>query len=331
MSGARHELNARAVLSCYPVLRNGRAIRLGNLGGFSGASLWRVETSSGNFCLRAWPPSDPDRERLHWIHRLMTAARAAGLLFVPALLPVREGVTHVEHADRLWDATSWLAGCADFHKRPTTTRLTAACTALARLHAAWVSLEFRVGPCPAVARRLERVRQWQQLVRSGWRPTLDASTDPVAPWAARAWTALQEQVGRIPRVLAPWVDQALPLSPCLCDVWSDHVLFEGDALTGLVDYGSVKVDHAAVDLARMLGSLVGDDAAQRHHGLAAYSTIRPLTPQEQSLVGVLDETGTLLGAANWLRWLYRDGRHYENRDAVARRLAALVQRLERWP
>ena len=44
----------------------------------------------------------------------------------------------------------------------------------------------------------------------------------------------------------------------------------------------------------------------------------------------LDETGTILGAANWLRWLYRDGRSYEDRNAVARRLEVLVRRLEAW-
>ena len=43
-----------------------------------------------------------------------------------------------------------------------------------------------------------------------------------------------------------------------------------------------------------------------------------------------DETGTLLGATNWLRWLYHEGRRFEDRGAVARRLAELVTRIERW-
>jgi homoserine kinase type II len=122
----------------------------------------------------------------------------------------------------------------------------------------------------------------------------------------------------------------LPLQPCLCDVWHDHVLFEGERVTGLVDYGSVKTDHVAVDLARLLGSLVGDDRQQQAAGLEAYARLRPLSPEECRLVAALDETGTVLGAANWLRWLYHDVRRFEDREAVARRLAALVQRIERW-
>jgi Ser/Thr protein kinase RdoA (MazF antagonist) len=119
------------------------------------------------------------------------------------------------------------------------------------------------------------------------------------------------------------------LQPCLCDVWHDHVLFEGDAVTGLVDYGSVKRDHVSADLSRLLGSLVPDDPGLTAAGLEAYLRLRPLSGQEQALVAALDETGTLLGAANWLRWLYHDGRRFEDRSAVARRLAELVGRLER--
>jgi hypothetical protein len=55
-----------------------------------------------------------------------------------------------------------------------------------------------------------------------------------------------------------------------------------------------------------------------------------LTSTEEELILVLDETGTLLGMANWLKWLYRDGRSFEDRAAVARRLATLVERVERW-
>jgi Ser/Thr protein kinase RdoA (MazF antagonist) len=97
-----------------------------------------------------------------------------------------------------------------------------------------------------------------------------------------------------------------------------------------LDYGSVKMDHVAVDLARLLGSLVGDDLEMQAVGIEAYRSVRPLSAEDADLVRVLDETGTVLGAANWLRWLYHEGRRYEDLGAVARRLAALVKRMERW-
>ncbi|HYT91790.1 MAG TPA: phosphotransferase [Gemmataceae bacterium] len=293
-------------------------------GGFSGARVWRV----GELCLRAWPESGLTIERLSAMHRLMDQALASGLEFVPTVLRTRERRSYVEHTGRLWDLTTWMPGRVDFHTHPTAARLDAACTALARLHAAWVPTPTPIGPCPAVLRRLTCAREWLALVASGWRPAL-ARADPISTPAERAWRLLQTPVPPLPERLTPWLAVTLPLQPCLCDVWHDHVLFEGDVVRGLVDYGSVKVDHVAVDLARLLGSLVPDDTAMTAIGLAAYGRMRSLTYQEQTLVGLLDETGVIFGAANWLRWLYHEGRHFEDRSAVAARLSQLVARLER--
>jgi Ser/Thr protein kinase RdoA (MazF antagonist) len=319
---------ARQVLGHYPTVPRGCAVTaLGNRGGFSGARLWRVAAAGEEFCLRAWPVPGPSAEHLRGLHRLMRRARDAGLPFVPPVLSAG-GDTWVEHAGRMWELTAWMPGRADFHHRPTAARLEAACTALARVHLAWLG-GATVGPCPAVRRRLQCAREWAALVRAGWRPSLaGGDADPVRPWAERAWELLRRRRECVPQMLAAWVERALPLQPCLCDVWHDHVLYTDDAVTGLLDYGSAKLDHVAVDLARLLGSLVGDDAEHRAAGLAAYGRIRPLSLEEKALVTALDETGTLLAAANWLTWLYRDGRSFEDRGAVASRLALVVQRLE---
>jgi homoserine kinase type II len=152
----------------------------------------------------------------------------------------------------------------------------------------------------------------------------------VDQWTSRTWHLLERWAQQIPRRLEQYSSRALPVQPCLCDLWHDHVLYEGDTVTGLVDYGSVKMDHVAVDLARLLGSLVGDNDRLRAAGLEAYARRRPLTAEELALVAVLDFSGALLGAANWLLWLYRDNRHFEDPKAVATRLSALVRRIEQW-
>jgi Ser/Thr protein kinase RdoA (MazF antagonist) len=261
----------------------------------------------------------------------MVLARGSGLAFVPAVRPAHGGQTWVEAAGRSWDLTGWQPGRADFWARPAPARLAAACETLAQLHLAWAGVNPKHGPCPALGRRLNRAREWLELVASGWRPVFPAaSDDALHDWAGRAWRLLQGRVERVLPRLAPWADKPLPLQPCLCDVWHDHVLFEDDRVTGLVDYGSVKWDHVSGDLARLLGSLVGDDRGRQLAGLAAYSRLRGLSKEEKALVAALDETGTVLGAANWLRWLYREGKRFEDRSAVAGRLAALVRRMERW-
>lgn len=319
---------ARQVLEHYPALLGGPLTALGNRGGFSGASLWRV----GENCLRAWPAEGPSPERLRWIHHLMRAARNAGLPFVPVVWETSEGGSSVEMAGRRWELTCWQPGVADFHARPSAARLAAACAALAQIHAAWATLQTEHAPCPAVQRRLRRYAQWHELLRSGWRPSFACEElDPVAPWAARGWRALQSRLHRLPIALSPWKDRPLPLQPCLCDIWHDHVLFEGDAVIGLIDYGSARVDHVATDLARLLGDLVGDDASQWQSALAVYASHRRLSVEEMELARLLDWTGVLLGVVNWLRWLYHERRPYENRAGTARRLARLVERIERWP
>jgi len=322
---------AAEVLRSYGMLCPDQSVlTLGNRGGFSGARLWKVGDGVGACCLRAWPPGDPTPERLSWIHGLMRRGRERGLDFVPAVARTAQGTTWIAHGGRLWDVIAWMPGQADFQEQPTPARLDAACMALARLHGAWAGVDPVQGPCPGIGRRLRIAQEWIHIIESGWCPEFEEQeTDPVLPWAQRAWTLFQSRIGSVPRTLATWRDRAFLLHPCLCDIWHDHVLFEGDRVSGLIDYGGVKVDHCAVDLARLLGSLVEDNADRRDAGLNAYLRCRPLSWEEQALVGVLDETGAVIAVANWLNWLYRDGKTYEDRTAVARRLAKVVQRLEK--
>jgi len=320
--------DAAAVCSHYPAFcRQGTLTPLGNHGGFSGAALWHIDGSAGTMCLRAWPTHET-LPRLLFRHRLITMARQSGLLFVPAIFPTLDGVSVVEHAGRLWELTEWLPGRADYHERPSATRLEAACTALAQLHMVWRNLPSTATGCPAVQRRLTFLDEWHRLLRSGWHPlTVADASDPLWPIVERAWRVLPSAIERVPQRLQRWLGGQPRVQPCLCDLWHDHLLFEGERLTGLIDYGAVKVDHVAVDLSRMLGSLVGNDAADWEAGLQAYRRLAPLTAEEEELVHALDETGIVLGVANWLRWLYEEQRPFADRSAVARRLCDLVDRL----
>ncbi len=321
------DLTAQTVLGHYRLAGVRRVVSLGNHGGFSGARLWRVEAEPGSFCLRAWPPPF-ERDRLSQIHALLLSLNEVGLEYVPRLLAGAAG-TWMPHAGRLWELTTWLPGRADFHEHPSEARLRAACLALATVHARWSAGSSTAGPCPGIYRRLKACEEFRDLVRSGWRlPAEPRELDPALPWAERAWTCLVPCLDQIPQRLAPWRERALRLHPCLCDVWHDHLLFAGERLTGLIDFGAVKVDHMAVDLARLLGSLVGEDERGWQIGFEAYATVRPLGGEERALARALDETGLILGAATWLRWLYHERKEFPDRQLVARHLAGLVRRLE---
>jgi homoserine kinase type II len=264
------------------------------------------------------------------IHELMRLAADSGLEFVPRIHFSRHG-SWAEEAGRLWDLSSWMPGVANFHERPTGLRLEAACTALARVHAVWARHAPRQGTCPGVIRRLKRVQEWEGLTHAGWAPRFTPEEDPaLQDLAERAWPIVCYRVARMSETLAPWLDRPLPLHPCLCDVWHDHVLFENEKVSGLIDYGATKVDHVTVDLGRLLGSLVGDDPSMWDIGLNAYGSVRRLSHDEETLCRLLDHTGTVLGAATWLLWLYRDRKPFADRVAVARHLGLIVQRMETW-
>jgi Ser/Thr protein kinase RdoA (MazF antagonist) len=317
------ESQAYEVLNHYPAGLRGTLVFLGTHGGFSGAHLWHLTAPAGIYCLKAWPPDWRAPADLAWIHSLM--ARAATLPWMPRIIPVSQGASYVDLHGRLWEIATWMPGRADFTQTPSRIRLEAASTALAQLHQAWRDRESR-HPCPAVQRRLDSWRTWHDLLQSGWRPVWDG-LDPYMPVTEELWRLVLEKQGEVPRHLAPWRARLLPLQPCVCDLWHDHVLFTGAAVTGLIDFGSLKQDHVAVDLARLLGSLVGADAELWEAGLSAYHEIRPLTADERALASVLDRTGTILAATHWLRWLYLERRKYEHPGAVRIRLMHLVQRL----
>jgi homoserine kinase type II len=121
----------------------------------------------------------------------------------------------------------------------------------------------------------------------------------------------------------------LRLQPCIRDIRPEHVLFSGDEVSGIVDFGAMRDDHVAADIARLLGGMVGDDPSGWRTGLLSYETIRPLDERERSLVRVFDRTTVLLSGMNWLRWLYVEPRRFDNPERILRRLDTLIERLTR--
>jgi Ser/Thr protein kinase RdoA (MazF antagonist) len=137
--------------------------------------------------------------------------------------------------------------------------------------------------------------------------------------------------GCLPRAiaeLAPLSNVALAVQPCIRDIWHDHVLFTGDEVTAIIDFGAMDIDTPATDVARLLGSLVGDDEAGWRVGVSAYSTIRSLSTDEQGAAKALDNSSAILAGCNWLRWIYVEGRQFEDRTQIIERFRRIVARCE---
>jgi Ser/Thr protein kinase RdoA (MazF antagonist) len=331
MSTPLTNLDCTSVLKRFLPEARAQTIALGNRGGFSGAQIWRVEGAFPPLCLKAWPRQGADSQQLERMHALMSRARQARLNYVPEVRTCGNGQSWVKSNNRYWDLTTWMPGKADFHEQPTPVRLSAASGALARIHAAWQPDRATIAPCPSIARRLEALADWNALVASGWR--LETEKVPVPAWRPllkRGWQLARAREQQLRLMLAAWQAKAVVLQPCIGDVWHDHILFDGDTVAGVIDYGATRIDHPATDVGRLIGSLVGDDVAGWATAIAAYRSVRVLSWEEDSLARLLDRSGAVIGLLNWLRWCGRGERTFVDVDGVTNHLLVLVARIEKW-
>jgi Ser/Thr protein kinase RdoA (MazF antagonist) len=323
----------QAIVSNYPdVIQPGQIEPLGSAGGMSGAEFWRFESPSGRMVLRRWPSEHPSPERLRWIHEVLFHAAKRGITFIPAPVRTTSGDSFVQDAGHLWELAPWMPGAADFEASPTAEKLRAAMSALARLHVTVddfpLGLSQHVVGAPAIGRRLARLRNLLGGKIGELSNSLENIQWPEFERLARVFlTALPVYLPRAVERLTPLVNVPLAIQPCLRDIWHDHVLFTGSEVTGIIDFGAVDIDTPATDIARLLGSLVGDDAFGWRAGLDAYATVRPLAAEEETAVRALDSCGTILAGCNWIRWIYVERRQFGDRERLRERFERIISRL----
>jgi homoserine kinase type II len=303
---------------------------LGGAGGLSGARLWRYRSGQGTLALRGWPPGGPTRSHLEQVHHWLLQASDLG--FIPTPIVDRSGGTLQEYEGRFWELAPWMPGAAEVARPPAPARVRAAFAALAAFHQRLVG-ERRAGTSPGLAQRHAAVAY---LLRGGFNELGGALHRPEAgqpdearPMALR-WLGLARAVA--PRLVDPLREAAgrvVPVQPCLRDARPEHFLFEGDQVTGLVDFGAMGVDCVAGDLARLMGEWLDDDGSGRADALAAYERIRPLDAAEAALIGDFASSSALLIGEHWIRWHFIEGRRFDDPSAVVRGIALGLDHLGR--
>ncbi len=293
---------------------------LGNAGGRSGARLWRFRAADGPRVLRRWPEDGPGRAAIERIHGWIGVAVDLGWLALPR--PGVDGRTvQVDRAGGCWEIAPWLPGRAAVGDAPTPGQIAAGFGGLAALHGRWESSgPVTNGPSPGLVRRRAELIGWlggrfdrlEGLILSA------GSGDPTVEPAHR-WL-------RLARPLAPLIFDELtaaagsivPIQPCLRDPRPDHFLFEGDRLTGVVDYGAMGPDTVAADLARLLAGWLPTDRPRRAAALAAYAALRPLSGVVAGLILAFERSAALLGPGGWATWHFEERRRFVPPDAAAR-------------
>jgi Ser/Thr protein kinase RdoA (MazF antagonist) len=256
------------------------------LHGFSGATVWPVSTPDGRLALKAYPPDWGDVSKLRVTHTRLRQAR--DWLPAPVAAPW-------EDQGRAWDLVTWVAGqpVGPQHAR-------AAGAALAHMHAAWHA-DKRIAPtCPSV------LRYWQALAEQTGRC-------PSYPDVERLY---RELAGRALSRLQGWLCRETTVQPIHGDAWPGNLLAFGDRNLSFIDHGSIRVDSAMADLAR----LAELDQAEV---VAGYDAARPLSLIEADLLATLRETGPVVRLGTWLAWLAA-GREFPNPAAATARFLAVV-------
>lgn len=334
MSGSVISLrDIQTIVRTYPPkFQPARIGALGAAGGMSGAQFWRIESSAGPLILRQWPTEHPSPDRLRFIHDVLFYALEHGLPFIPAPIRTAAGESFIQDRGHLFQLEPLMPGVADYERSPNEQKLRSAMQALAKFHIA--TSNFPTAPAqssnlagPAIVKRLSRL---SDLNARGATRLAEAISPHILP----SLEPLAHQfLVTLPLLIRPAVGQLELLAknrfatqPCIRDIWHDHVLYTGDEVTGIVDFGGMDVDTLASDIARLLGSLVGDDETNWRVGIQAYSSVRPLSAAEAQAARALDHSGTILAGCNWLEWIYIDRRRFENPAQLIERFRRIVAR-----
>lgn len=298
--------------------------------GFSGAGIWKVETDQQQFALRRWPRTGWTAERLLELHRFLIHLSECD---IPLAVPVRsfQGETLLSHCGHWWQLEPWLSGEAKQGMELSDSEQVKMMQTLARLHLAaaryiptrrgaqWFSC--RIAPIPAVIERLHLIQQWTPQRIAGVRTSLLTAPEQFRLVGASLLQALEKSGDLVAAELRSLAALEQPTFPCWRDLWSEHVLFQNNNLTGFLDPAATRTDHPGTDLSRLLGSLFGNDAASWEKCLQAYSQVRPLSNTDQLIIRVLDRSSVLLSGLTWLqRW--------EQNTIAANRLNQVVARLQ---
>ena len=317
--------------------------------GFSGSRIFHVEedvptaTAPTRWVVKSFGPGT-SIDRAIWVHGLMTHLRRGGIEGIPMLRRAMAGrrvsearqvtETLVEGVDGvLWEVAEFLAGRAV--AVPDVIARGAALRRLAAIHVAAATLPDgrpRRTRSRGLAERIDRAailreRTWEGRWRGG--KGLAARSrcgEAIARLFEQAIGAFSDGgPAALERIAhAPLVDT--PCQAVLRDIWSDHVLFEGGRVSGIIDFHAAGIDTVATDLARLVGSwgLSAATPAVWEECLNAYESVRPLDDEERRFVTFLHHAGVIVAIDNWFRWLVEEERTFPDAAAVASRLGQLV-------
>jgi Ser/Thr protein kinase RdoA (MazF antagonist) len=321
-------------LSLYPFTCHPRSIRpletpYESDGSGIRAELWRVETVTGPMLLKRWPAEQPTAEHLEFVHAVLWHAANEGFdrLATPVIASDGRGFVFVK--DHLWQLEPWMYGQPDFADAPSEDKLAGALMALAEFHNSVAGFPIAQSPLAISSEAQERLAQLRRIIASDFEKIVEETLSrsmpaPIKEASHRILRAAPPLFGNLMTLLTRSARLVGPVQPCLRSVRAQHIFYEEDYVTGLVDFVSLGVDSPALDVARLLGEMAGDDPQLWNLGLNAYQLYRDLSDAERYLIVAFDRVRVLSLS---LRRLQHPHLEAKTLEVTADRLEAIADSL----
>lgn len=295
---------------------------------YVGKAYARMSTDEGEVCLRRLPvgvsPAWLEAEQ-HAVDYL--AAHGFGLF--PRFIPTEAGDLAVIHGGRWYELTAWAPGESAAAPSLSDEQLANLARAIARLHLAGAS-----APGPPV--RFDWLTPRQAAIQHlAWDPISRGKNAWQNPNALAAFfhsllrdheraassNTAREIVELARKTLARLGPAALPTlsgaSPTLAhgDLWTDHVRFQGNAVTALLDLDTLALRPPGGDVAALCADFALWGARRSQLILDAYRGEHPLSTEEADeipVLGALRALGILRARLSiWLEARDRSAREEE--------------------
>ena len=316
------------VLQAYELPSVDSVERKGSSGGYSGSEVWKICCGNKSFCLKSWPESFQDEERISWIHRVLLFAKANGCPEISSPILNKYSKTFCWHQNRFWELSEWALGISFENLVDEQPKWNSAINTTIRFHQATARFHFNFGESNNLKLVLNRLRNWKSevaLLTNNFK-----STDLILE---QQFSRFIEDSPKLSRNLLSQFQSleslTFPIQPVVRDLRFEHFYFDADRVTALIDFGAMRIDSVACDLARLLGSMLDGDQAKIDFCLNQYANSRPLNENEIQLIFCLLYSSSMIGIANWLTWILVDGRNFESSSEVKSRISQLFDRFSR--
>ena len=316
----------QSVLEEFDLLSDCNETPLGNDGGFSGSEIWKIESRNrGCFCLKRWPIQFQDESRIQWIHKILVFSQANGCPEIVAPLPTRSGKTYVFSNGTYWELSTWADGEICASDKINQQRIESAIHWLARFHQATARYFFNFSPSKKIVDVRNRLLNLQTEIQ-----TIEQHRGHHQVLPDEDWLIFKQRAPAIAtdiaRFLLPFSSQMYPVQPVVRDIRPDHLFFDGEQVSAVIDFAAMQIDTVACDLSRLLGGFFEDDARQFSGAIDTYAQHRAVHVFEREVILPLNHASVILGIANWLRWLVIDKKHFDSAAEVSNRLQNLFRR-----